>query len=438
MMNHAVGSLFFVSATDTCLAGLIFVERLIRIFIKSNRHSANERKSIITWMQAKRVVVPPAKSDPNDRGQQSSRNHLNSIDALRGSAALYVACFHTILLPSPRLQTPNWIRPLILSGGTGVTLFFVVSAFTLTISWTSRKSDSHPIRDFYLRRFFRIAPLFYVLLAFMVLENWHLQHAIPSFQELLLNTTLLFNLAPTWSTGIVLASWTIGVEILFYVAFPAVIGISSTNVRLLGCLVGTTLLASLFHFVVASSHLPISMRSQLLTTSFIIHIPVFVLGICAYRTFMSRTFRTFCSRPVSILMITLALAYFVALTYSGLNLDKVGIVWSAPAWTLLLLGLAINPVTAMVNVVTRFYGRISYSVYLNHPIVILLLKPVYTFIYRHVSLPGLAWFPCVVATLVVLTPWAYISYRLIEQPGMRFGSQLIKSLNAPSRLAAMR
>jgi hypothetical protein len=80
-------------------------------------------------MQAKTITATAATTDLEDTGQQSNSKHLSSVEALRGVAAVYVVCFHMTWLPSPPLGIPGWLRPLILSGGTGVALFFVVSAF---------------------------------------------------------------------------------------------------------------------------------------------------------------------------------------------------------------------------------------------------------------------------------------------------------------------
>jgi peptidoglycan/LPS O-acetylase OafA/YrhL len=60
---------------------------------------------------------------------QAERLHF--IDALRGLAALYVLLFHFVMIPQPKLYVPPAIRPLVLNGWSGVTLFFVISAFTL-------------------------------------------------------------------------------------------------------------------------------------------------------------------------------------------------------------------------------------------------------------------------------------------------------------------
>jgi peptidoglycan/LPS O-acetylase OafA/YrhL len=383
-------------------------------------------------MQTRTITATSATTDPEDTGQQASSKHLGSVDTLRGIAAVYVVCLHMTMIPFPHLAVPDWIRPLILSGGTGVAMFFVVSAFTLSISWFSRKDHAHPVRNFYLRRIFRIVPLFYILLTVMLLLDWHILHKLPPLKEIMLNVCLVFNLVPGRSTGIVLASWTIGVEMLFYLMFPLVIKVGSTPRRLVACFMGSLVLAALFYQGVQHSHLSATDKVEFFVTSLALQLPVFMLGMITYHIFVSQMFKQLRTKWLGGLLIATALIYYLALTYSGVDLGSVALGWSAPAWTLLVLGLVINPVSPIVNAVTRFYGRISYSVYLNHPIVVLLLRPGYARIYRHVPGPGLALLTCFVATFSVLTPWAYVSYRLIEQPGIRFGSRLIKSLDQPS------
>jgi pyruvate dehydrogenase E1 component len=51
-----------------------------------------------------------------------SPSRLAFIDSLRGLAALYVLVYHLVLVPNPDLAMPGWIRPIIMNGGSGVTL----------------------------------------------------------------------------------------------------------------------------------------------------------------------------------------------------------------------------------------------------------------------------------------------------------------------------
>jgi peptidoglycan/LPS O-acetylase OafA/YrhL len=91
---------------------------------------------------------------------------LDFVDSLRGLAALYIVVYHMALVPHPRLEAPHWAQAVVLSGGTAVTLFFVVSAFSLCHTMNAHAGELHAVRDFFIRRLFRIAPLFYAMLLF--------------------------------------------------------------------------------------------------------------------------------------------------------------------------------------------------------------------------------------------------------------------------------
>ena len=273
-------------------------------------------------------------------------------------------------------------------------------------------------------------PLFYAILLGRVLWDWLFWHDRHSIKEVALSVGMLFNLVPGKSDGIVWASWTIGAEMLFYLIFPLVIKAAATRLRLSLCFVGSLAIAALFYWIVQHSHLSTANRTEFFATGLLSHLPAFVLGIVAYTIFASRRFREarVSMMWIGSLLIFAALALHLAFAYRGMYFGIIGADWSAPACMLLVLGLTLNPIKLIVNPITKFYGDISYSVYLNHPIVVMIMRPVYLMIYRHVSSSGTALLVCVVATFAVLTPWAWLTYQLIEQPGRRFGSRLIRSM----------
>lgn len=147
---------------------------------------------------------------------------LESIDALRGIAAAYVVVYHMMLLPDPQLVPPDWLRPIVSSGGTGVTLFFVISAFSLYYTMPKRFTESTPTLNFYLHRFFRIAPLFYLVMVLYSVRDYFVFGVLHGPKVIFLNLLFLFNVFPGYQTGYVWASWTIGVEMAFYLAFPLI------------------------------------------------------------------------------------------------------------------------------------------------------------------------------------------------------------------------
>ena len=86
------------------------------------------------------------------------------IDALRGFAILGVLMVHSAQAVAP---VHELLGQFMFSGVRGVQLFYIASAVTLCMSWRHRSAlEAAPLRNFFLRRFFRIAPMFYIAIVF--------------------------------------------------------------------------------------------------------------------------------------------------------------------------------------------------------------------------------------------------------------------------------
>src|SRR5215468_288588 len=102
------------------------------------------------------------------------RPRADYIDGMRGYAILMVIAVHASLRV-PRLEWP--LADVMAQGARGVQLFFTVSALTLMMSWHRRQDGSAP---FYLRRLFRIAPMFWLaIVVFIVLFGTAPRFAAP-------------------------------------------------------------------------------------------------------------------------------------------------------------------------------------------------------------------------------------------------------------------
>jgi peptidoglycan/LPS O-acetylase OafA/YrhL len=94
--------------------------------------------------------------------------------------------------------------------------------------------------------------------------------------------------------------------------------------------------------------------------------------------------------------------------------------------------IAIQPVGILVNRVTRYLGKISYSGYLTHSAVVLLtIRLLY---HGSPHLGGVTTFTILVAVSFVLTViFSTVTYQLVEVPGQAFGKWLIAhTVNRPA------
>jgi len=92
-----------------------------------------------------------------------------------------------------------------------------------------------------------------------------------------------------------------------------------------------------------------------------------------------------------------------------------------------VVGLALNPLKIVVNKITSFLSKISYSMYLCHPPLIVLLNPLYQYIYLLQIPLLLKYLLCAGGTITLLVGVSFITYRLIEKPGIRLGKKFLKS-----------
>ena len=167
----------------------------------------------------------------NDAYPIKDTSKLNYIDSLRGIAILMVILVHTS-------QSFDKISPSFFSickyGQMGVQLFFFLSAYTLCLSVDRHGAEKKWFLSFYLKRYFRIAPLYYVgiLLYFsisIILRNSTRMLSIfgsgliggpYNLPNILSNVFFVHNFYHGALNNIVPGGWSIGAEMAFYLIFP--------------------------------------------------------------------------------------------------------------------------------------------------------------------------------------------------------------------------
>ena len=359
-------------------------------------------------------------------------NHLAGIHALRGIAALMVFCFHLHfvgLIPLPK----SWA--IVASrGGLGVELFYVLSAFSLLFANQKnvRTGDSPWIFAYMLKRYFRIAPLFYFMLIVHCLLILVVFNGKLDLQRIIMSILFIFNFAPKAAEGIVWASWSIGVEMVFYAVLPLVM-VAVRSLRSAIIFWFLAVLASYVYRLVLEADLGIS--SGYAHYAFMSQLGVFSGGILGYWIYVKIGLSNEAVRR-KLWMLVFLLG--TALTFLLLTdvVSRFLVVAGRPdtqLWGLvfgfIVVLFAISSQKWMAHPVLQHFGERSYSIYLTHAVVIYLISPLIRKLYE-LCFPTLGGYGFAVCAVVALIPTLLVSegtYRLVEVRGIMLGKRFLST-----------
>ncbi len=401
------------------------------------------------------ILEPPvAAGGPKDLSPPDKiRDHsFASLDVLRGLAAFTVLFQHT------ESTLGGYTFSLLpFSANFAVDVFMLISGFLMMWHYYERSAlgekwtDPRTVSKFYLRRFFRIAPLYYFLLlltypthdllAEVANQNVQTLHVVlppvvdspidprPTLESFLAHVTFLFGFIPRFAASTHLPDWSIGLEMQFYLFFPF-LAIFLVRTRFIGAaIVFLALKALTFHLFGLGVYehpkvLGLFPYPSLLTFK----IDNFLVG-------MLLACGVYARRYSAVQLLVFGLAFVVA----GLYMKKFLLVTAGfIAYEMVISTRVSNP--ALCHVISlakkmvearifKFLADTSYGVYLIHPILINLI------------IFGLARFPLflglgkgrqLICTLLILVPTAnllaYVGFKLIESPGIGLGRTLVRRL----------
>ena len=150
------------------------------------------------------------------------------VDGLRGMASLSIVLFHcfygamVLLKDFDRIsafaaQLPPWLG-FLANADKAVDVFFMVSAYLLggALMRETERSGTIAARDFYIRRLFRIYPLFLLGLAVYALGNPGLAARNLVYNLLFIDNFQMKNIIPV--------GWSLSIEMQFYLVLPLLMG----------------------------------------------------------------------------------------------------------------------------------------------------------------------------------------------------------------------
>lgn len=335
---------------------------------------------------------------------------ISFIDAARGLAAFLVLFQH-----SYERFFPGWgefIGSKILNfGQLGVVVFFLVSGFIIPFSLERSKSLGH----FFVNRAIRIYPLYlFIILIQLIFIGFHIREIMPGSSFLKIGITHLFfaqeyfPASSPWSENLVMGSWTLFIEAIWYFLFAALffMKISHRHIMVLAILgfFALTVMGLLFE-----KRLPMGRMGMLFNC---------IMGLHLYRRFIGQlSFREFMIGLIAG-MAVLFFGLWVAFGHFESEAFSLPCVWASWFFAYSVFGFFFvfreKSLPAIESALT-FLGTISYSVYLLHFTILMLVL--------HFFQPNPVLFLGLLVSVVVLS---HFSYTWVEKPAIDFGKRLLK------------
>ncbi len=338
---------------------------------------ASEKTEKKEW-QAARTGAPAALGRANSDSAYSL-GYIPALDGLRALSIILVMAFHDIGPVSSQFGHA-------FNGWVGVDVFFVISGFLIS-SILLKEAAEHrgeiKLTKFYTRRWLRIAPVYYAFLA--VVLGWHVWGGDHHFKPYLAAALYLTNLDLAFSWNLIPLKlgishlWSLGLEEQFYLFWPFCLKLLKKHA---------------LKFVLASIALVYTWRLYLISQGadwlrlvhgFDTKIDTIMIGVLCAILLRKASFKEKISKFLGNTYAQLTLACLMLYSFKELGHPMAGGInehyffWGLkmPVCNLLiasvLLSVLANP-RALVSVILAnpiavFIGKLSYSLYLWHPLV---------------------------------------------------------------------
>jgi len=355
--------------------------------------------------------------------------YLSGLNGLRAIAALSVVIAHVSEKGLADFGLPFLFElPM---AGYGVTLFFVISGFLITYLLLKEKNTKQKIdiKKFYVRRILRIWPLYYLLLIVTLLYFLFLHKAGEIFvKELWFYIFFAANIPFIFQNGILILVhyWSIGVEEQFYLIWPWLIRFARNKLLILSVIIFLILFT-----------IKIALWFWLGTASY----PYRFIMVTRFHCMMVGAIGAIVFFQQKMEIVNLLSNKFVQLIswilfiLMGLNVIQIPAVIGQEIIAAASLSMILGQVTInnrLINLETKifdFVGKISYGIYVIHPLIILILSGLYKNLNIYVGLRYLLVYSSVIAFTLL---FSWIIYTYFEMPFLRLKKKhaIIQSSNS--------
>ena len=386
-----------------------------------------------------------ASTEGDSRARAGGSDRLQAIEGLRAYLALWVVVGHVLWAAGLERDGLSGFALLIRTPELAVDLFIIVSGFVIFLALDASKES---YLQFVVRRFFRLFPLFillfFVAIPVSTITMWNATHASQYFLPadvnydqmlswwdnlqwhvplhlLMLHGAIPERVLPGAPGAFLIPAWSVSLEWQFYLIAPLAFA-WATSPKWLPRLA----LFAIWAVMLLMDHSEIPWVAYGAALPF--HVHYFFIGGASYFTYKHRGM-------LALPNIRFGLAFGAA---ASIYLLRELITWSVvPAilW-LVFLGLMLEQPTSrahrvlsplFTNPVAQFLGRISYSVYLSHMLIISVVQYLLLNAAPQLSQPNHV-AVLLAATIGVTLPVSIALHRHVEIVGNTFGKKLAGAL----------
>ncbi|CDZ73569.1 acyltransferase [Neorhizobium galegae] len=351
--------------------------------------------------------------------------NTNFVTGMRAFAALAVIMIHTGGAGFRELGEVG--KNFANFGAAGVFVFFVISGFSVALSYEASSS----YRSYLNKRLWRIAPLYYFWLGVSILLGttslyWQQQFSAPvDIYNIAMHLTFLSFLDFRIASTIIGVEWSIPIEVFWYLAVPLMMRLSGST-KQLAALIAISLIVHVISaratvlFPFLGENAPIAIQ-----WSPVPYVFCYALGIAVYRARTYIRHSDAIGNWAFVISATLILAYMCApRVFAKIFFDEL-VFTSLVTAVLLLFGSAKSGMFTLVfgNRVIQFLGIVSYGLYLAHMPLLDLLTRYDGFLMQNPTLKFLLVSLC--ATVV-----SAITYYAFEQRLVALGKNIARRLSS--------
>ena len=326
--------------------------------------------------------------------------------------ALAVVVYHGLTRLGWTLQgaDPLWQRGVAKAGVYAVEGFFILSGFAMFHVYRHAGLDLPWLRRFYSRRFLRLAPLFYVVLGVNLLFDLPAAgFATPAM--IAENVGLLFGFHHP-NRALVTGGWSIGVEAVFYVAFPLLVVVGRRGWPWIAAMAVALWLWSLAHNLRVVPGTPLEGRFHAYV-QVRNHAFLFLLGGLVAELRARVPWRLPCGVG-ALVMASLALLAVLWRPDFERHVDMMG---GSTRYGLLSLCWALIATASVTDLgglpgrrLVPAFGNLSYGIYLLHPLVLAAILAARPRLGSDLA--------CLAVTLALTLGLSTLSWRYLERPAL--------------------